>query len=60
MPLPLDLLILLPNSSRMRPCRKTFWNGTCGSRVPPAVIASSSPTKVPNIIILATQKNRMS
>ena len=29
MPLPCDLLILRPNSSRISPCRKTFRNGTC-------------------------------
>ncbi|CFS09933.1 Uncharacterised protein [Mycobacterium tuberculosis] len=35
-------------------------NGTCGPRRPSRVMAASSPTKVPNIIILATQKNKMS
>ena len=47
-------------SSRIRPCRKTLVNGTCGPRAPPSVMASSLETKVPNMTIRATQKNKMS
>ena len=32
MTLPLDLLILRPDSSRISPCKKTSVNGTCGPR----------------------------
>src|SRR5699024_9996071 len=70
MPLPRDLDILRPCSSRTRPWRKTSSNGTCGR---PSRAAGSSPlalpcsgepssvsAKVANIIMRATQKNRMS
>ncbi|SLI05431.1 Uncharacterised protein [Mycobacteroides abscessus subsp. abscessus] len=61
MPLPRDFDIFLPCWSRIRPCRKMSLNGTCtwpGSL--PAVSAGSSATYMPNIIIRATQKKRMS
>ena len=53
MPLPLDLDIFLPNRSRTRPCNETTSNGSGPSPV-------SAIAYIPNIIIRATQKNRMS
>ena len=52
--LPRDLDIFLPYWSRTRPCSTTVRNGTasCGGR--------SRIAYRPNIIIRATQKNRMS
>ena len=52
--LPRDLDIFLPWASRTRPCRATARNGTARAG-PRSAIAYR-----PNIIILATQKNRMS
>src|SRR6478609_4951113 len=52
--LPRDLDIFLPNWSRTRPCSATVRKGTDGSPLSVRVAYS------PNIIIRATQKNRMS
>ena len=51
---PRDLDIFLPNWSRTRPCRTTTRNGTASAG------ALSRIAYRPNIIIRATQKNRMS
>jgi hypothetical protein len=52
--LPLDLDIFLPNWSRTRPCSAMVLNGTASAGDLPRFAYR------PNIIILATQKNRMS
>ena len=52
--LPRDLDILRPLASRTRPCRATMRNGTASAGSRPAIAYR------PSIIILATQKNRMS
>jgi hypothetical protein len=52
--LPRDLDILRPWASRIRPCRKTWRNGTASAG------SWSRIAYRPNIIIRATQKNRMS
>src|SRR5712692_357498 len=51
---PRDLDIFLPNWSRTRPCRATIRNGTASAG------GASRIAYRPNIIIRATQKNRMS
>src|SRR6516162_8098583 len=51
---PRDLDIFWPNWSRTRPCRTTTRNGTASAG------AASRIAYRPNIIIRATQKNRMS
>src|SRR5580658_2241983 len=57
--LPRDLDIFLPNWSRTSPCRATTRNGTASA----GAVLSGTASRIanrPNIIIRATQKNKMS